>query len=69
MRSFCGFETCARADAVVGSDAQKYRGLLALRYPMEHGIVTNWQDMQQIWEYAYSPEQLNVGRGRKRERK
>uniref|UniRef100_A0A1I7RI42 Actin n=2 Tax=Bursaphelenchus xylophilus TaxID=6326 RepID=A0A1I7RI42_BURXY len=46
-------------DSLVGSDAQKYRGLLALRYPMEHGIVTDWNAMQQIWEFAYSPEQLN----------
>jgi centractin len=46
-------------DLILGSDAQKYRGLLALRYPMEHGIVTNWTDMQQIWEYIYSQNQLN----------
>ncbi|KAI6180778.1 Arp-1 [Aphelenchoides besseyi] len=46
-------------ESYVGSDAQKYRGILSLRYPMKHGIVTNWSDMQQIWEYAYSPEQLN----------
>ncbi|CAD5218377.1 unnamed protein product [Bursaphelenchus okinawaensis] len=44
---------------LVGSDAQKYRGLLALKYPMEHGIVTDWNAMQQIWEFAYSSEQLN----------
>lgn len=27
---------------------------------MEHGIITNWNDMQQIWEYIYGPNQLNV---------
>ncbi|KAI6219772.1 Arp-1 [Aphelenchoides fujianensis] len=46
-------------DSYVGNEAQKYRGILSLAYPMKHGIVTNWTDMRQIWEYAYSPEQLN----------
>eukprot|EP01010_Urceolus_cornutus_P003814 NODE_559_length_1545_cov_257.117647_g420_i0.p1 GENE.NODE_559_length_1545_cov_257.117647_g420_i0~~NODE_559_length_1545_cov_257.117647_g420_i0.p1 ORF type:complete len:381 (-),score=103.07 NODE_559_length_1545_cov_257.117647_g420_i0:326-1468(-) len=26
---------------------------LDLKYPMEHGIVTNWDDMEKIWEQAY----------------
>jgi len=40
----------------VGSDAQMKRGILTLRYPMEHGIVTNWNDMEMIWDHAFYNE-------------
>ncbi|KEZ38798.1 hypothetical protein SAPIO_CDS10838 [Scedosporium apiospermum] len=34
--------------------ASEYRGLLKIRYPLEHGIVTDWDDMEKIWEYVYT---------------
>ena len=40
-------------DAFVGDEAQVRRGVLTLRYPIEHGIVTNWEDMEKIWHYAF----------------
>ncbi|CAJ0539027.1 hypothetical protein HG530_007620 [Fusarium avenaceum] len=33
--------------------ATELRGLLKIRYPLEHGIVTDWDDMERIWEYVY----------------
>ena len=36
----------------VGDEAQAKRGVLALKYPVEHGIVTNWDDMVCIY-YLY----------------
>jgi len=50
----------------VGQHAQEKRGILRLRYPVEHGIITNWDDMEQVWHHAFteelkvSPEDHNV---------
>ena len=27
---------------------------------MEHGIVTDWNDMERIWQYIYSKDQLKT---------
>ncbi|OAF69708.1 hypothetical protein A3Q56_02563 [Intoshia linei] len=46
-----------------GPTAEKNRGLLSIKYPMEHGMVTNWSDMEKIWEYTYGKDQLDVFSG------
>lgn len=43
-------------DTFIGSRAQTNRGLLKLRYPMEHGVVTDWDDMERIWAHVYTDE-------------
>ncbi|XP_063713266.1 alpha-centractin-like [Symsagittifera roscoffensis] len=48
------------ADFLIGPKAEEHRGLLTIKYAMEHGIVQDWNDMEKIWQYIYSKEQLSI---------
>ncbi len=43
-------------EVYIGDDAQAKRGILVLKYPIEHGIVDNWTDMEQIWNHTFYTE-------------
>jgi len=40
----------------IGDEAQKMRGVLNLKYPIESGIVTSWDQMEKVWEYCFTNE-------------
>eukprot|EP01065_Artemidia_motanka_P018237 TRINITY_DN21559_c0_g1_i1.p1 TRINITY_DN21559_c0_g1~~TRINITY_DN21559_c0_g1_i1.p1 ORF type:complete len:393 (+),score=103.41 TRINITY_DN21559_c0_g1_i1:78-1256(+) len=42
----------ASGDVLVGEDAVDAKGY-RLRYPVSHGIVTDWDDMELVWRHAY----------------
>lgn len=43
-------------DYYVGSQAIEKKGVLKLKYPVEHGVVEDWDDMEKIWQYCFTQE-------------
>ncbi|KAH9923411.1 actin-domain-containing protein [Epithele typhae] len=43
-------------DSCVGDGAQSKRDVLAIKYPIERGIVTDWDDMERIWTHTFRNE-------------
>ncbi|QEL57998.1 hypothetical protein CJJ09_000028 [Candidozyma auris] len=43
-------------EAYVGRSARQNRGLLKLSYPIEHGVVNDWEDMERLWHYVFTKE-------------
>jgi actin-related protein len=43
-------------DEYLGDEAQQKRGVLKITYPIEHGIVKDWDDMEKIWNHTFYVE-------------
>ena len=43
-------------ESYIGDEALARRGVLALRHPISHGIVSNWEDMEKIWHHTFYNE-------------
>ena len=48
------------SDILLGRKAEEHRGALLLSYPMEHGVVRDWSDMERLWGHVYAKENLAV---------
>jgi len=38
---------------MVGDEAAKIRAMLEISYPVDNGIVRNWEDMEHVWNYTF----------------
>lgn len=45
---------------MLGDEASELRSMLEVNYPMENGIVRNWDDMLLLYDYTFGPEKLNL---------
>ena len=43
----------------IGSDIESKRISHKLNFPIDHGIVNSWDDIEKIWDYSFN-EELNV---------
>jgi actin-related protein 2 len=52
-------------DIMCGDDASAVRSSLQISYPMENGIIRNWEDMEHLWDYAFYEKLQEDTTGRK----
>ena len=43
-------------DSYIGDEAQSKRGVLTLKYSIEHGIMENWEDMEKSRHHTFNYE-------------
>lgn len=42
-------------DLHIGEEASQLRQMLEINYPMDNGIVRNWEDMCHVWDHTFGP--------------
>lgn len=47
-------------DLMVGEECTELRQMLDVNYPMENGVVRNWEDMGHIYDYTFGPHKLDI---------
>ncbi|XP_005100913.1 actin-related protein 2 [Aplysia californica] len=47
-------------DLMIGEEASELRSMLEVNYPMENGIVRNWEDMTHLYDHTFGPEKMNL---------
>ncbi|KAK9478995.1 actin family [Lipomyces japonicus] len=52
-------------DIMAGDEASALRTMLQISYPMENGIIKNWEDMGHLWDYAFYERMKINPQGRK----
>lgn len=40
-------------DALVGKKAEERRGMLDMKYPVQAGVITDWESMERVWHHTF----------------
>jgi actin-related protein 2 len=59
LRSEEKVENMEIKDIMVGDEAAKLRSMLQITYPLDNGIIRNWEDILYVWDYAFR-EKLKI---------
>ena len=59
MRSGDKIENAELKSVLIADETTRYRSMLELSYPLKEGIVQNWEDMELVWDYAFT-EKMNI---------
>ncbi|XP_011692528.1 PREDICTED: actin-related protein 2 isoform X1 [Wasmannia auropunctata] len=59
-QEYCVRDVLNMPDLMVGDEASKLRSMLEISYPMQNGIVRNWEDMCHVWDYTFGKEKMNI---------
>jgi len=60
LRSTAKIGNIELKDLMIGDEASELRSMLEVSYPMENGIVRNWDDMVSLYNYTFGQEKLNI---------
>lgn len=60
LRSSTKINNIEVKDLMVGDEASELRSMLEVSYPMENGIVRNWDDMVSLYDYTFGSSKLNI---------
>ena len=52
---------------MIGDEAAPLRSFLEIKYPLQGGIIRNWDDMEILWEYCFD-KKLNLPSNKKEKR-
>ncbi|KAK0410683.1 hypothetical protein QR680_005272 [Steinernema hermaphroditum] len=47
-------------DLMIGEECTQLREMLEVNYPMENGMVRNWDDMGHVWDHTFGPDKLDI---------
>lgn len=48
------FKDVELKDIMVGDEVAEHRSMLECSYPVENGIVRNWDDMKHLWDHTWN---------------
>ena len=40
-------------DEFIGDEVNQMSGVLKISYPIEHGIIKDWDDIEKIWDQIF----------------